>query len=168
MGKEKESQMKTRRAPVVAIVIVLLVILVGGYFGLQAVLKKEVTALTASGSIETVEVSLSPEMGGKVSQVLVDEGDPVKAGDVLFQLDPALLQGQRAVAAAGLESAQAAVTPANAALANAQSQYDLAVNAARAEAAGARTASWQATPPAGYTLAGWFFSQDEAIQAREA
>ncbi len=160
--------MKTRRAPVVVIVIVLLAILVGGYFGLQALLKKNVTALTASGSIETVEVSVSPEIGGKVTDIPVDEGDEVKTGEVLFQLDPALLQAQRAVAAAGLEAAQAAVTSANAALANAQSQYDLAVNTARTEAAGARTSSWQATPPAGYTLPGWFFNQTEAIRAAQA
>ena len=160
--------MKTRRAPVIVIVIILLAILVGGYFGLQALLKKDVTALTASGSIETVEVSVSPEMGGKVTDVPVDEGDQVKAGQVLFQLDPTLLQAQQAVAATGLDAAQAAVASANAALAIAQSQYTLAVNTARTEAAGIRTSSWQATPPAGYTLPGWFFNQTEATSAAQA
>lgn len=160
--------MQHKRPSIMVIIIVLLAILVGGYFGLKALLKQDVTALTASGSIETVEVTVSPEMGGKVTDVLVDEGATVKAGDVLFRLDDALLQAQRAVAAAGLDSARAAFTTANATLANAQSQYNLAVNAARTEAATTRTAAWQATPPTGYTLPGWFFTQTEATSAVQA
>ncbi len=160
--------MERRRPPIAAIVIVvLLAILVGGYFGLQALLKKDVTALTASGSIEAVEVTISPEMGGKVTDVLVDEGATVKAGDVLFRLDDALSQSQNAAASAGLDSARAAVTTANASLASAQDQYTLALDAARAEATAARTSSWQAAPPTGYALPGWFFNQSETIAATQ-
>jgi HlyD family secretion protein len=159
--------MQKKRAPIVLIVIILLAILVGGYFGLNALLDKSDTALTASGSIETVEISLSPEMSGKVTQVLVDEGTSVKTGDVLFRMDDTLLQAQRAVASAGLDSARAAVTTANASLANARAQYDLAFNAARSQAASARTATWNSTLPSGYTLPGWYFDQAEEIQASQ-
>ena len=159
--------MKQRRAPIIVIIIVLLAILVGGYFGLKTLLNKSETGLTASGSIETVEVSVAPEMSGKVTEVLVDEGASVKAGDVLFRMDETLLQTQRAVAAAGLDSARAAVTTANASLANAQAQYDLAFNAARSQASSARTTAWTATSPTGYTLPGWYFDQAEAIQASQ-
>ncbi len=160
--------MQPRRAPIIVIVILLLAILVGGYFGLKAYLNKGETALAASGSIEAVNVTVSPEMGGKVTDVLVDEGAAVKSGDELFHLDDTLLQAQRAVAAAGLESAQAAVTTAKAALTSAQDQYTLALNTARMDAATARTANWQATPPAGYTLPGWFFGQSDSISAAQA
>ena len=160
--------MQHKRPPIIAIIIVLLAILVGGYFGIQALLNKDGTALTASGSIETVEVNVSPEMSGKVIEVLVDEGASVKAGEVLFRLDGTLLQAQRAVAAAGLNSARAAVTTANASLANAQAQYDLAFNANRSQAVSARTSTWGVTPPAGYTLPGWYFTQAEAIKAAQA
>jgi multidrug resistance efflux pump len=159
--------MQHKRPPILVIVIVVLVILTGAYFGIQALLNKGDTSLTASGSIETVEVTVSPELGGKVVEVLVEDGAEVKAGDTLFSLDDALLQAQRAVAAAGLESAQAASKTADASLANAQAQYNLAFNAARTESASSRTASWQATQPTGYTLPGWFFTQGEAIAAAQ-
>ena len=160
--------MQNKRPPILVIVIVVLVILIGGYFGIKALTNKGSTALTASGSIETVEVTISPETAGKVTAVLVDEGATVKAGDVLFHLDDTLLQAQRAVAVAGLDAAKAAVTTANASLANAQSQYNLAFNAAHSDAATARTAAWQATQPSGYTLPGWFFTQSDTITAAQA
>ena len=84
--------MQHKRPPILVIVIVVLVILTGAYFGIRALLPKNDTSLTASGSIETVEVTSSPELGGKVAEVLVDEGTTVKAGDILFRLDDALLQ----------------------------------------------------------------------------
>ncbi|HTX92315.1 MAG TPA: HlyD family efflux transporter periplasmic adaptor subunit [Anaerolineales bacterium] len=160
--------MQSKRPPIAVIVIVVLVLLVAGYFGIRALMNKGNTALTASGSIETVEVTISPEIGGKVSEVLVDEGSAVKSGDTLFRMDDTLLQAQRAVAAANLASAQAAGKTAGAALANAQAQYDLAFDASRAEAASTRTVNWTATLPSGYTLPGWFFTQDEAITAAQA
>jgi HlyD family secretion protein len=150
------------------LVLVLLAILVGGYFGLRAFRNTGVAALTASGTIETVEVTISPEIGGKVTAVLVDEGASVKSGDELFRLDDTLLQAQAAVATANLNSARASVTTANTALATAQTQYDLAVNAAQAESAATRTSSWTDDNPAGYTLPGWFFSQTEAIAAAQS
>jgi multidrug resistance efflux pump len=157
--------MQHKRPPIIIIILVVLAILVGGYFGIQSILKKGDTTLTASGSIETVEVTISPEIGGKVSAVQVDEGTSVKSGDVLFRLDDTLLKAQRAVAAAGLDSARTAVTTANAALSTAQAQYDLAVNAAQAEAAATRTSTWTADNPTGYTLPGWYFNRSEAITA---
>jgi HlyD family secretion protein len=160
--------MSHKRPPIPVIVIVILVILTGAYFGIRALLNKGDTSLTASGSIETVEVTISPEIGGKVIEVLVDEGATVKVGDTLFRLDDTLLQAQRTVAAAGLDSAKAAVTTANASLTYAQSQYNLAFNAARSDAASARTAAWKAAQPVGYTLPGWFFTQSESIAAAQA
>jgi HlyD family secretion protein len=84
-------------------------------------------ALAASGTIESLQVRLAPELGGRVLQVLVEEGAAVKAGDVLVELDPALLQAQRDQAQAayqltqtGVSAAQSAVDSAQARLASAE------------------------------------------------
>jgi HlyD family secretion protein len=160
--------MNHKRPPILVIILVVLIILVGGYFGLRALMKNEDTSLTASGTIETVEVTISPEIGGKVTAVLVDEGASIKSGDQLFRTDDTLLNAQATLAAANLDSVRAAVTTANAALATAQSQYDLAVIAAQVESAAKRTSSWVAENPPGYTLPGWFFTQTEDIAAAQS
>jgi HlyD family secretion protein len=138
--------MKHKRPPIPVIVILALLVLVGGYFGIRALLTPASTALAASGTIEAVEVTIAPEIGGKVTEVMVQEGTQVKTGDVLFRLDGRLLQAQRAVAADALELAKAGVTTADAASATAQANYDLVLNAARLESAATRTANWTSEP----------------------
>jgi multidrug resistance efflux pump len=160
--------MKHNRPPITVIVIVVLAVLVGGYFGIRALLNKGSTALTASGTIEAIEVTISPEIGGKVAEVLVDEGALVKAGDVLFRLDDTLLQAQRAVATASLDLTRAAATTGNAALATAQANYNLALDAARLASAATRTLDWRDVSPAGYTLPGGYFSRADEIAAAQA
>jgi len=88
--------------------------------------------LTASGTVETTMVSIAPEVAGKVLSVSVQEGDQVKVGDVLFQLDDTTLKIQRAIVAANLDSAKLAlaqlaspVAIANAGKAIAQGQQDI-------------------------------------------
>ncbi|MBE3039349.1 MAG: efflux RND transporter periplasmic adaptor subunit [Chloroflexi bacterium] len=159
--------MNHKRPPLPVIVLLILVILVGGYFGMRALLNKGSNALTASGTIEAIEVTISPEIGGKVAEVSVDEGAPVKAGDVLFRLDDTLLQAQRIVAAANLDMVNAAASTAAAALATAQANYDLALNAARLESASTRSSDWRAINPAGYTLPGGYFSRADEIGAAQ-
>ncbi len=65
------------------------------------------SVLTASGTIEARVVRISPEVGGRVAQVLVDEGQKVTAGQVLVKLDDSALQAQHAQAVAALQTAQA-------------------------------------------------------------
>ena len=160
--------MSHKRPPIPVIIILILAVLVGGYFGIRALLVKDNGALSASGSIETVEVTLSPEIGGKIIEVSVDEGDKVQAGAQLFRLDDNLLQGQRAVTAASLNLATAAAKTADAALATARANYELTLDAARAESAATRTSDWRVTNPAGYTLPGGYFSRADQIAAADA
>src|SRR5690349_17875766 len=70
------------------------------------------SVLTASGTIETTQVSIASEVSGKVAGINVQEGDPVKAGVVLFTLDSTMLEAQRKVAVVNLDAARAAVTAA--------------------------------------------------------
>jgi HlyD family secretion protein len=65
------------------------------------------SGLTASGFIEAEEVSIAPELGGRVLELLVAEGDDVEAGQVLLRLDGTLLEAQIEAAQAGLDLAQA-------------------------------------------------------------
>ena len=62
-------------------ILVILYILVG--------IGDDAKTLTASGTIEVVEVAVAIETGGQIAEVLVEEGDPVQAGDVLVAADMA-------------------------------------------------------------------------------
>ena len=62
--------------------------------------------LQASGTIEAVEVVVSPESAGKVNQVMVDEGDKVEVGDILITFEDDLLKTQFNQVKAALEQAQ--------------------------------------------------------------
>ncbi len=50
--------------------------------------KWRVEPLKVSGFIEAHEIRLGSRIGGRVSAVLVAEGDEVKAGQVLVELEP--------------------------------------------------------------------------------
>jgi len=100
--------------------------------------------ITASGFIEGTEVQIAPEMGGRIAEILVDEGEEVAKGEVLVRLDDALLQTQRGEALAAVAAAEAnlarvragtrpeEVAAARAALAQAEAQRDRALRALEA------------------------------------
>jgi multidrug resistance efflux pump len=73
----------------------------------------EEDVLQASGIIQVEDVAVASEYGGRVAALLVAEGDGVAAGEVLVQLDTALLDAQ-------IEAARAAVDLAEAGLAQAR------------------------------------------------
>jgi membrane fusion protein (multidrug efflux system) len=92
--------------------IVPLAILVGGtiyWLGLQGKVS------TDDAYVKQDKVSISAEVGGKILQVAVKNGDHVQAGDLLFRIDPQPFQIQLDQARAAIAAAQANVT----ALANA-------------------------------------------------
>jgi HlyD family secretion protein len=64
------------------------------------------TEVRASGHVEATEVRLAPEAGGRIIELLVDEGDSVTAGAVVMRLDPR--DAQLAVDRARAEQRQAA------------------------------------------------------------
>ena len=158
--------MQHKRPPVPVIVIVLVALLVGGYYGLQLLFDETNGSLQASGTIEAVDVSVSPEMAGKIADVLADEGDIVEAGAPLLRLDDSLLAAQREVAAAGLESTKSAAQTAMSGLDAARAQYELALIAARVEDQGTRLLDW-AVPVSAFEQPSWYFTRDEQIRAAE-
>src|SRR5512135_3481914 len=124
--------MKNRLPSRALIVVAVLVLVVVGYYGAQALPSTSGAQLKASGTIETVSVNVSPELSGKVDQVLVDEGASVKKGDALLVLDGTLLGEQRKASAAALESAEAAGQTSANALSIAKAQYQEALQGALA------------------------------------
>ena len=76
--------------------------------------QSEADGLVASGFIEAEEVAIAPELGGRVLELLVEEGDDVEAGQVLALLDGTLLEAQIEAAQAGLDMAQAQLARAQA------------------------------------------------------
>ncbi|GAB4484613.1 MAG: hypothetical protein Fur0016_23560 [Anaerolineales bacterium] len=161
--------MNHNRPPIPVLIIVLLAILgAAAYFLWPQFQAPAATSLTASGTVETVQTFIAPEVAGKVLEVLVEEGDSVSAGDVLLRLDPSLLQAQRTLAASNLDSVKAAVSTAQAALAFAQAQYDLTVQAALAEESALRAADWKLSKPTDFDQPSWYFTRAEQLTAAEA
>ena len=109
--------------------VTLIVVVFGGFFVLSASKKGKratevrlepvgtrdlVAAVTASGKIEAeTKVDISADITGRITQIAVKEGDLVKKGQFLLQIDPAQylsivtrLEGQVASAEAGLTQAR--------------------------------------------------------------
>jgi HlyD family secretion protein len=58
-----------------------------------------------SGTIEVDEVHVGPRMGGRVEKIFAQEGDSLRAGQAIVQLDAAELKARRDLAAAQINSA---------------------------------------------------------------
>lgn len=159
--------MNHKRPPIPVIIVLLLLISVSAYFVVTQTREDPNAALTASGTIETTVVNLSPEMAGKVKQVLVEEGQSVKAGDLLFLLDDSMLLSQRAVAAAQLDSAIAGTLAAQSVLETAKSQYQITLEGALAQGEQTRLQDWFADPDL-FEQPGWYYTRKEQIQSMQA
>ena len=90
--------------------------------------------LTASGFIEAEEVDIAPQIGGRLGELFVEEGDDIEAGTMLIRLDGALLDAQIASASAGVDIAQARLAQVTAGVRSEQIQQAEA-SLAQAEAA---------------------------------
>jgi multidrug efflux pump subunit AcrA (membrane-fusion protein) len=92
------------RQRIVPLIIILLLLAIGGggywYFSHNpqkwhqllvelelATPEAEKAGITASGFIEVREVTIGPEVSGRVAQLMVDEGDQVREGQVLVEID---------------------------------------------------------------------------------
>lgn len=155
----------------------------------EGVLQDEPEALSASGVVEAVEFAIAPELGGRVAEVPVDEGESVAAGQVVLRLEGEMLQAQEAQARAGLEAARAGrdsaqdavqmaaaelvlaeaqVQVAEAGVEAAEIQYRQALKAARLEGRPIRTTAWEAGQPDEFDLPGWYFLREDELEALEA
>jgi HlyD family secretion protein len=144
----------------VRIVVALVVISTLAYFGIRSLAQENNGELAASGTIEAAVVNVSPEMAGKVAEVNAAEGESVTKDQPLLNLDPSLLDAQRAVAAAAVDSATAA-------LASAQTKYDQTLEAALAAQAAQRSQDWKTSAPSEFDQPNWYIEQDQQIAAAQ-
>src|ERR1700739_2161570 len=62
--------------------------------------------LVLIGTVDSNQVIVSAQVEGRIQKLLVEEGTPVKAGDLIAVLDPSELQAQDAAATATISSLQ--------------------------------------------------------------
>jgi multidrug resistance efflux pump len=91
----------------------------------------------------------------------VNEGSNVNKGDVLFQLDDALLQAQR-------DQAFAAVIVAEEAVHSAKIQYDITLNNSRLQDQQNRVNSWNNSQPEEFDLPVWYFNKVEITNSAKS
>jgi HlyD family secretion protein len=156
-----------RFLPLIVIVLVILAAL--GYLASVSGVRRG--PLTASGTVEGAVVYLGAESGGRVVEVLVQEGESVRAGDPLFRLDDELLRVRRDLVAA---SGQAAIATARVNLLNAEQALDalyedapVRAGQAEVELANARDALDDAERRRSYQQSGRR-ATDETIEGVEA
>ncbi len=125
--------MQHKRPPLPAIILVVLIIAAGIYYGVRTLNANGNGQLTASGTIESTVMNVSPEMAGKVKEVFAGEGQAVKSGDPLLSLDDSLLAAQRTVAQSAVDSARSALLTAQRSYDMAQAQYNATLTAARTQ-----------------------------------
>ncbi|MHA3790648.1 HlyD family secretion protein [Sphingomonas sp. YL-JM2C] len=84
-----------------------------------------------NGRIEAVEIDVSAKSAGRIRDILVDEGDFVKAGQVVAHMDTDVLVAQRAEAQAQLTQAQNGIQIAESQVAQQQSNRAAALAGVR-------------------------------------
>jgi multidrug resistance efflux pump len=91
-------------------IIILLAALGAGYYWWpirpSTAAAPELTPLVGSGTIEAETVAITAELGGRILEIKVDEGDEVKAGQLLVELDKAALLARATQLEAALTTAK--------------------------------------------------------------
>src|SRR5215471_15141396 len=95
------SIMKTR------IKVILAVLIVSGFSAAYAWKNRGNDSVIASGTLEARNISIGSKVGGRVSRVLVQEGDHVEPNQLLVVFDSAELEGQLVQAQGRVEAARA-------------------------------------------------------------
>lgn len=118
---------KKKSWPIILLLLAALVI-GGGYVyvqGLQGDGLPDGIAV-GNGRLEVEEIHVAVKYGGRVAEVLADEGDMVEAGDVLARLDTAELDANYDRAMAEIHQAEEAVAGAEAQIAQRESELKFA------------------------------------------
>lgn len=87
--------------------------------------------VSGNGRIEATEIDISAKTPGRIADILADEGDLIRAGQVVAHMDVDVLNAQRAEAQAQLAQARTAVETAQSQVAQRQSERAAAVATVR-------------------------------------
>jgi HlyD family secretion protein len=150
-----------KRNNLLLIIVLILAVAAVGYYAYSSYVTNNSNELKASGTIEAVQVNVSPETAGKIKDVLVDEGQTVKMGDPVLRLDDTLLTAQRSVASAQADAAQAALT-------TAQQNYDQILQNAVIAEKNTTANNWKFSAPDQFNQPLWYFSQGEQLDSAQA
>jgi HlyD family secretion protein len=93
-----------------------LLVLAGAGYGAWWYTSRPPTALTLTGVVTTNHVVVSPQITGRISQLMAQEGDAVKAGQLIAVLSPDELREERAFYTYSAEGAGSQVAESEAAL----------------------------------------------------
>ena len=85
-------------------------------YGAYAYATRPPTALTLTGLVTTHDVSVAPQIGGRIVALAVKEGDSVTQGQVVAEIEPSELAADRAFYEASAEGAASQMSEAEAAL----------------------------------------------------
>lgn len=147
-----------RRRPPALLILVVLVLGVAGWEGWRWYEGRATAGrLFASGSIEATQVDVNPKIAGRVTRLVVKEGDSVRAGQVLAEMEAQESQAQVAQARAAAVAAEARVTQAAQAVTTQQQ-----VTSAQVSQAEAQIAAAEARVPQSELLVVW---QDRTVRA---
>ncbi len=100
--------------------------------------------LVLIGTVDSNQVVISPQVQGRLAKLLVDEGTPVKQGDLIAVIDPAELEAQARAAAAMIDSLRSQVAATQATQQATQGSTTSNVSNAQARLAAARAQLTQA------------------------
>jgi len=90
-----------------AIVLSIIAIIAGGYYWFSTDHTKDLVLI---GTVDANQVGISPQVQGRIQRLLVEEGTPVKSGDLIAILDPSELEAQERAAAATIASLRSKVS----------------------------------------------------------
>lgn len=136
MAKQKRKSNKLLYWLIAAAVGIIIILFIGrsmGWIGAPKSMEVEMakvkyTSITekvsASGSVQPVtEVKLAPEVSGEITDLLIEEGDSVKRGQLLVKIRPDIWISQLERAQAALNQQRANQVASEAALAGAQATF---------------------------------------------
>jgi HlyD family secretion protein len=90
-----------------AIVLSIIAIIAGGYYWFSTDHTKDLVLI---GTVDSNQVVVSPQVQGRIQRLLVEEGTPVKSGDLIAILDPSELEAEEKAAAATIASLRSKVS----------------------------------------------------------
>lgn len=119
-----------------------------------------------SGYLSANQVTIAPELSARITEVSVEQGGKVKAGDTLFTQDISVYEAQLAQADAAVKAGEAGLQAAESQLAAAKINADMATQAARAQQLQTGTPAWTDKTADDYQPS-WYYTKAETLKAAQ-
>ncbi|MFV0517909.1 MAG: HlyD family secretion protein [Aminipila sp.] len=121
---------KKKKTTAVLVGVLVVAVIIAGCWSFRSK-AEEKTNLIVQGSVKTTEIDLNSKLAGNIGEILVKEGDQVKAGDVLIKIsseavEAKLKQAEAAKSAAAAQAKKAANGARTQEVAQAKAAFDYA------------------------------------------